>query len=350
MGRHSGNRERAPEAGNLPGGAPQALAIVSTSPHIRTSRTTRGIMLDVCLALLPALAAAVGSFGTRALMVTAVSVACCVGFEACIRRAMKKEQTVGDLSAVVTGLLLAFNLPAALPLWMVPVGAFVAIVVAKQLFGGIGQNFANPAITARIVLLLSFTTQMTAWNAPNGHSWGLGLAGSDAVASATPLKAMASGGAEALPGLWEMFLGQRAGSLGEACALALLLGGIYLCVRKVITPLIPLCFLGTAAVFSLFYGHFDWSFVAYQLLGGGLLLGAIFMATDYATSPAHWKGKIVFAVGCGLVTCLIRFYGNMPEGASFAILLMNLLVPLIERAFAPQPFGKERTPRAKAKA
>ncbi|MCL2299682.1 MAG: RnfABCDGE type electron transport complex subunit D [Firmicutes bacterium] len=327
----------------------QALAVVGTSPHIHTSRTTRGIMLDVCLALLPALAAGVRLFGTRALAVTAVSVISCVGLEALMRVIMKREQTAGDFSAVVTGLLLAMNLPATLPLWMVPIGSLAAIVVAKQLFGGIGQNFANPAITGRIVLLLSFTTQMTAWNAPSGHSWG-----ADAVASATPLQALSAdavagatpaAAGEALPGLLDMFLGRHGGSLGETCALALLLGGVYLIVCKVITPLIPLCFLGTVAVFSLFYGHFDWSFVAYQLLGGGLLLGAVFMATDYSTSPAYWKGKVVFAVGCGLVTCLIRFYGNMPEGVSFAILLMNLLTPLIEKAFVPKPFGKEKTPR-----
>jgi len=238
-------------------------------------------------------------------------------------------------------MLLAFCLPATLPLWMVPIGALAAIVVVKEMFGGIGRNFANPAATGRIVLMLSFATQMTAWNAPGGHSWG-----ADAVATATPLKAMVAGG-ETLPSLLDMFIGRHGGSLGETCALALLLGFVYLCVRKIITPLIPLCFIGTVAVFSLLYGGFDWNFVAYQLLGGGLILGAVFMATDYTTSPAYWKGKIVFAIGCGLVTCLIRFYGNMPEGVSFAILLMNLLSPLIERVCAPKPFGKEKS-RAKA--
>jgi len=323
----------------------QELAIVSTSPHVKSPRTTRDIMLDVCLALLPALGGAVWCFGTRVLAVVAVSVGSCVGLEALMRRVMKKEQTVGDLSAVVTGLLLAFNLPATLPLWMIPIGSLVAIVVVKELFGGIGQNFANPAITARIVLLLSFPMQMTAWNIPNGHSWG-----ADAVASATPLKALAAGEMGGLPSLMDMFLGRRAGSLGEACAVALLLGLVYLCVFRVITPVVPLCFVGTVAVFSLFVGRFDPSFVAYELLGGGLLLGAIFMATDYATSPVGTKGKIVFAVGCGLITCLIRFYGGMPEGVSFAILLMNLLVPHIENLCAPKVFGKEGKRHAKAKA
>ena len=322
----------------------QALAVVSASPHVRTPRTTRGIMLDVCLALLPALAGAVWCFGTRALVVTAVSVASCVGFEALARWIMKRPQTVGDCSAVVTGLLMAFCLPATLPLWMIPIGALVAIVVVKELFGGLGQNFANPAATARIVLLLSFPVQMTAWNAPSGHSWG-----ADAIASATPLKALAAGETGGLPSLMEMFLGRHAGSLGEVCAAALLLGFLYLCVFRVIVPVVPLCFIGTVAVFSLFVGHFDLNFVAYELLGGGLLLGAIFMATDYTTSPVSMKGKLVFGVGCGLVTCLIRFYGNMPEGVSFAILLMNLLVPHIETLCAPKPFGKEKR-HAKAKA
>jgi len=328
------------------------------APHIRTPRTTQGIMLDVCLALLPALGVAAWRFGTRALAVTAVSVVSCVGFEALMRMILKRPQTVGDLSAVVTGLLLAFCLPARLPLWMVPIGALVAIVVVKELFGGIGQNFANPAVTARIVLMLSFPAQMTAWNAPNGSSWGLNLVESDAIASATPLKALAAdamasatpaSSAEALPSLMDMFLGKHAGSLGEICALALLLGFAYLCVFKVIVPVVPLCFVGTVAVFSLFAGHFDWSFVAYQLLSGGLLLGAVFMATDYTTSPVNIKGKIVFGIGCGLITCLIRFYGGMPEGVSFAILLMNLLVPHIEKLCAPKPFGKGRSHFGKEK-
>ena len=329
----------------------ETLTAARSSPHLRTPRTTRAIMLDVCLALLPALGAAAWRFGTRALAVTAVSVACCVGFEALMRIILKRPQTVGDFSAVVTGLLLAFNLPATLPLWMIPIGALVAIVVVKELFGGLGQNFANPAITARIVLMLSFPIQMTAWNSPNGSSWG-----ADAVASATPLKllaadavASATPASAGLPALLDMFLGKRAGSLGETCALALLLGFVYLCVFKVIVPIVPLCFVGTVAVFSLFAGHFDLSFVAYELLSGGLLLGAIFMATDYATTPVSIKGKLVFGIGCGLITCLIRFYGGMPEGVSFAILLMNLLVPHIEKLCAPKPFGKEKR-HAKAKA
>ncbi|MDR2753567.1 MAG: RnfABCDGE type electron transport complex subunit D [Oscillospiraceae bacterium] len=319
----------------------EPLAIVSASPHIRTARTTRGIMLDVCVALVPALLAAVWWFGTRALMVTVLSVGCCVGFEALLRLARKRPQTVGDLSAVVTGLLLAFNLPATLPLWMVPVGALVAIVVVKQLFGGIGQNFVNPALTGRIVLLLSFATQMSgAWNLPNGHSWG-----ADAIATATPLQLAAT--RAPMPGLLEMFVGHRAGSLGETCALALLLGGAYLITCKVISPLIPACFIGTVAIGSLLYSGFDFTFMLQQLLSGGLLLGAIFMATDYATSPVTRSGKVIFAVGCGLFTCLVRFWGNMPEGVSFAILLMNLLSPLIENCTAPNVFGEEKAKKPK---
>ncbi|MDR1927399.1 MAG: RnfABCDGE type electron transport complex subunit D [Oscillospiraceae bacterium] len=327
----------------------EALAVVSATPHIRSSRSTRGIMLDVLLALLPALAASVWYFGSRALILALLSVVSCVAFEWVARRLMKRPQTVGDLSAAVTGLLLAFNLPATLPLWMAVLGAFVAIVVVKQLFGGIGQNFVNPAITARIVLTVSFATQMTAFHAPNRHSWG-----TDAVAQATPMKllsAQAPGkfSAEGLPRLLDMFLGNRGGSLGEGCAAALLLGFAYLCARKVITPLIPLCFVGTVAAASFVAGGFSPLFLGYELLGGGLLLGACFMATDYATCPINWKGKVVFGIGCGLLTALIRLFGNMPEGVSFSILLMNLLVPHIEALTAPKPFGKEGKAHDKAK-
>jgi len=314
------------------------LAIVSTSPHVKTKSTTRGIMLDVCIALLPALIASIYYFGSRALAVTLISVVCCVGFEALFCRWTKRPQTARDGSAMVTGLLLAFNLPATLPLWMVPIGALVAIVVVKMLFGGIGQNFANPTITGRIVLMLSFTLPMTAWNAPTGHSWG-----ADAVATATPMKLLGAQEAMAnMPSLWQMFLGRHGGSLGETCALALLLGFLYLCARRIISPVTPFCFVGTVALLSLLKSGFDVTFMTYEILGGGLLLGAIFMATDYATTPISEKGRAVFAVGCGLLTCLIRFYGNMPEGVSFAILIMNLLAPLIERVTAPRVFGKEK--------
>jgi len=315
----------------------QKLAIVSTSPHVRSKHTTRVIMLDVCIALLPALAASVWHFGTRSLVIAAISVASCVAFEAICNLLMKRPLTVKDCSAIVTGLLLALGLPPTLPLWMIPIGAFVAIAVVKQLFGGIGQNFANPAATARIVLVLSFALPMTTWTAANGNSW-------DAIATATPMNILAAGEGT-LPSLLQMLLGQHGGSLGETCALALLLGGVYLCLRRVISPLIPLCYIGTVALLSLFKGGFDLTFVAYQLLGGSMLLGAIFMATDYATTPISAKGKIVFAVGCGLFTCLIRFYSNMPEGVSFAILIMNLLSPHIERLTIPRAFGARKEKR-----
>ncbi|MDR2524700.1 MAG: RnfABCDGE type electron transport complex subunit D [Oscillospiraceae bacterium] len=321
---------------------PQVM--VSTSPHIRSGRTTRGIMMDVCLALMPALAASLWHFGVRALALTALSVTACVLLEFLSRKIMKRPQTVGDWSAVVTGILLAFNLPVTLPFWIVPIGAAVAIVVVKQMFGGIGQNFVNPAITARIVLTVSFAGEMTKWAQPSGAKlfWA-----SDAIATATPMAALAAG---KLPkeGLIEMLIGSRSGSLGETCALALLLGAVYLCLFRVIRPLIPAVYIGTVALFAFVAGGFNGQLVLYELLGGGLILGACFMATDYSTCPIHWKGKLVFALGCGLLTGLIRFYGNMPEGVSFSILLMNLLVPLIENITAPKAFGKERKRHAKA--
>ena len=304
---------------------------------MKGKRTTRAIMLDVCAALLPALAAAAWYFGPRALAVTAISVGSCVLLEFVSRLVMKRPQTVGDCSAAVTGLLLAFNLPPSIPLWMVPIGAAAAIVVVKQMFGGIGQNFVNPAIAARIVLMVSFAEKMTTWTQPAGGKFRWAA---DAVASATPMQALSHG---QLPpeSLLDMLLGNRGGSLGECCALALLLGAVYLCLRRVITPLIPAVYIGTVALFAFLAGGFDGRFALYEALGGGLLLGACFMAPDYSTSPLYPKGKLVYALGCGLLTGMIRFYGNMPEGVSFAILLMNLLVPLIENMTAPKAFGKK---------
>ncbi|MDR1734977.1 MAG: RnfABCDGE type electron transport complex subunit D [Oscillospiraceae bacterium] len=322
------------------------LVLVTASPHVRAKRTTRGIMLDVLIALLPALFAAGWHFGWRAGLVCAVSVGSCVLLEYISRKVMKRENTIGDLSAIVTGLLLAFNLPATLPLWMVPIGAAAAIVVTKQMFGGLGQNFANPAIVGRIVLMLSFTTAMTSF--PKAGAWL--TEGADAVASATPMKEIGtlaktaavdgSFAPQSLPTLLQMFLGERGGSLGETCGAALLLGFVYLLLRKVVNPLIPCCFVGTVFLGSLLYSG-NLELAVYEVLGGGLLLGAIFMATDYVTSPIHWKGRIVFGVGCGLITVVIRFFGNMPEGVSFAILLMNLLSPLIENLTAPKAFGEK---------
>lgn len=307
---------------------------VSASPHLRSSKTTTAIMLDVIISLIPALIAAVFIFGPRVLAVTATTVISCVLSEYISRKVMKRSNTIGDLSAVVTGIILAFNLPVSLPLWMAAVGGVVAIVVVKQFFGGIGQNFANPAITARIILLLSFGKAMGDWTVP--LSWK-----TDAVSGATPLALLGTENA-ALPSKLDMFLGLRGGCLGETCAVALLIGGIYLVVRKIISPTIPLSFIGTVAVIMLIKGHGDLSFLTYHLLGGGLLLGAIFMATDYSTSPLNLKGKIVFGIGCGLFTSVMRLFTPMSEGVSFAILLMNLLVPHIERLTAPKPFGTQK--------
>lgn len=308
--------------------------VVSPSPHMLTRNNTTNIMFDVILAMLPALCVSVLFFGLRALLVTAVSVVACVVFEYLVRKLMKRSNTIGDLSAVVTGILLAFNLPPSIPLWIVVLGAFFAIVIVKQMFGGIGQNFANPAIAARIMLFVSFGTRMTTWTEP--FSWRYGV---DIVAKATPLTDISS--ANTL----DLFLGNIPGCLGEVSALALLIGGIYLVCRKVIHPGTPLMFIGTVFVFSWLFGSVmngnpaDFVTPLNYILSGGLFLGAIFMATDYATTPATVKGKLIFAFGCGFITVLIRIFGAYPEGVSFAILLMNLLTPLIDRISKVRPFG-----------
>ena len=314
--------------------------IVSASPHLRTKDTTRRIMLDVIIALIPTLIASAFIFGPRALVVTCVTVGTCVISEYLCRKVMKRHNTIGDLSAIVTGIILAFNLPVSIPLWMAAVGSFFAIVVVKQFFGGIGQNFANPAITARIVLLISFGQAMGDWTAP--LSWK-----TDAVSTATPLAIIGTENASELPSLVDMLFGVRGGTLGETCSLLLVAGGIYLIARKVISAKIPLAYIGTVAVIMFIAGGFDLKFVAYQLMGGGLLLGAFFMATDYSTSPIKSNAKIVFGIGCGLLTCIIRLFAALPEGVSFAILIMNLLVPHIERIMAPKPFGTVKEKKVK---
>ena len=314
---------------------------VSASPHMRSKETTTGIMLDVILALIPALIMCALYFGLRALVLTAVCVVSCVAFEYISRIVMKRNNTIGDLSAVVTGLILAFNLPATLPFWMAVIGSLIAIVVVKQMFGGIGQNFVNPAMTARIILMTSFPTAMAKWVVPFTDTWS-----ADAVTSATPMATLAtlkpldvSAAADALPSLTDMLIGKHGGSMGEVCSIALIIGGLYLIARKVISPIIPFTFIGTVAVFMLFAGSFNMDFVAYELLGGGLMLGAFFMATDYSTSPINKKGKIIFGIGCGLITSLIRIFGSLPEGVSFSIILMNILVPHIENMTTPKPCG-----------
>lgn len=319
---------------------------VSASPHAHSSETTTGIMLDVIIALLPAAITSVIYFGYRALAVLATSIVSCVLFEFVSRKIMKRSNTLGDLSAVVTGIILAFNLPSTLPLWMVVIGAFIAIVIVKQMFGGIGQNFVNPAITARIILMSSFPLAMSTWTQPLVTRTG------EAVTTASPLASLAGITKEEdiaaalnsanLPSIKDMFLGLRPGSMGEVCAVALLIGFAYLLIRKVVSPIIPTVFVGTVALFMFIVGKGNLEFVAYELLSGGLLLGAIFMATDYTTSPINKKGKIIFAIGCGLITSVIRVYGILPEGVSFSIILMNIFVPHIENLTTPKPFGSEK--------
>ncbi len=304
--------------------------IVSPSPHIRSDRTTQNIMLDVIIALCPALIASVIIFGWRAFIISAVCVASCVLIEYLCRRLMKKEQTITDLSAVVTGLLLAMNLPVTIPLWVAVFGCFIAIAVTKQLFGGIGQNFANPAIAARVILLASFGSYMTNFTEPFDY------AGVDAVATPTPLVQLANGGE--VPSLLQMFLGDKPGCIGEVSALALLIGGVYLVVRRVIKPITPLVFIGTVFLLSGALGANPF----YQILSGGLMIGAIFMATDYATTPSTNWGKVIFGLGAGLLTILIRQYGNYPEGVSFAILLMNILTPQIDKLATHKPLGGKK--------
>lgn len=303
--------------------------IVSPSPHIRDNATTSTIMRDVLIGLAPAMIAAVVIFGFRALLMTAVCVAACIIFEYGTERILGRENTISDLSAVVTGVILSFNLPVQLPLWMAVVGCFFAIVIVKQLFGGIGNNFANPAIAARIFLLLSFSQPMTTWLQVEG-----GRAVQD-VYGATPLALISAGDTANLPSVMEMLLGTRGGCMGETCAIALILGGVYMIWKKVITPTIPLAFIGGVFVLSLLFGVNP----VYELLGGGLMLGAFFMATDYTTSPITEKGKIIFGLGCALITMVIRVFGSYPEGVSYSILLMNIITPHINRMVRNKAFG-----------
>ena len=299
---------------------------VSSSPHIRSGATTTKIMGTVIIALMPALVASVIIFGPRALLVTAVTVAAAVLFEFAWCHLRHQPDSIQDLSAVVTGLLLAFHVPSTIPLWMPVVGAFVSIVIVKELFGGIGRNFANPAIVGRMVLAVSFTSRMTAFPFPNT------LSGVDALTSATPLAA-AGNGAQ-LPYL-DLLLGTHGGVLGETCSLALIIGGVFLIAVGTIKATIPVTYLATVAVISLLTGHDP----LVQLLSGGLLLGAFFMATDYTTSPYTTKGQIVYGLLLGVITCGIRFWGNMAEGVSYAILIMNLLVPYINALTRHRPLG-----------
>lgn len=294
--------------------------IVAASPHVTTKNSTAVIMRDVLIALLPAVLAGCVVFGLRALLVVAVTTAACVFFEWGFEKLCHTPSTISDLSAAVTGVLLAMNLPVSIPLWQAVFGALVAIVAVKGLFGGIGKNFANPAITARIVMFLAFSKTMTAWVFP------------DAVSSATPLAMMANG--ESVDYL-TLLLGNHGGCLGETSALALLIGFAYLLIRGVISWHTPVCFVGTVFVMSLILGQ-D---AVGQILSGGLMLGAIFMATDYSTTPSTNWGRVLFGIGAGLLTVLIRFYGAYAEGVSFAILFMNILTPYLSKWTRSKPLG-----------
>ena len=294
--------------------------IVAASPHVTTKNSTAVIMRDVLIALLPAVLAGCVVFGLRALLVVAVTTAACVFFEWGFEKLCHTPSTISDLSAAVTGVLLAMNLPVSIPLWQAVFGALVAMVAVKGLFGGIGKNFANPAITARIVMFLAFSKTMTAWVFP------------DAVSSATPLAMMANG--ESVDYL-TLLLGNHGGCLGETSALALLIGFAYLLIRGVISWHTPICFVGTVFVMSLILGQN----AVGQILSGGLMLGAIFMAPDYSTTPSTNWGRVLFGIGAGLLTVLIRFYGAYAEGVSFAILFMNILTPYLSKWTETKPFG-----------
>ena len=307
---------------------------VSSSPHIRSRTETPNLMAMVIVALLPATLSGIWNFGARALCLILISIAACVATEGIYERLMHKESTLKDLSAVVTGLLLGLNLPPAAPWWIPVIGGFFAILVVKQLFGGLGQNFMNPALAARCFLLLAFTGPMTDFTPTSGFGT---LA--DTVSGATPLAALRAG--ESVD-LLSMFLGNTTGTIGETSALALLLGGIFLVLMGVIDLRIPLTYLGSFLVFMLLFGGHgaDGSYLLGQLFGGGLMLGAWFMATDYVTSPITPTGRVVYGVILGIMTGIFRVFGSSAEGVSYAIIFSNLLIPLIERLTIPAAFGK----------
>lgn len=316
---------------------------VSSSPHIRDQAQTSRLMLDVIIALCPSLIASVVLFGYRALFLILIATGTAVLFEYLSRRLMKRYNSIGDFSAIVTGLLLAFNMPATAPYWMPVIGSFVAIVVVKQIFGGIGQNFVNPALAARVILTLSFPAAMTRWAVMAGRAAGVvgqagqAAGGTDLIATATPLYLLQQGNGTgvAMPGYLDLFIGSKGGCLGEVSILALAIGVIYLVARKVITLWVPLSYILTVALATAIFGQDP----LYHVLSGGLFLGAFFMATDYVTSPLSRRGKIIFGIGCGLLTALIRLFGGMTEGVSFAILLMNIMTPHLDRWTTPVPFG-----------
>ncbi len=306
--------------------------IASSSPHIRSDESISKIMRDVVIALLPATAMGIYYFGIDAAKVILLAVISAVVAEAGIQKLRNQPITINDWSAVVTGLLLAFNLPASAPWWLPIVGSIFAIAIVKQAFGGLGHNFMNPALAARAMLLASWPIEMTNWVKP----------GVDAVSTATPL-ALASGTegvAQELPSLFNLLIGNTGGCIGETSAIALIIGGIYLVYRGVITPRVPVVYISTVAILTFLFGGFNFGFMIYQVLAGGLMIGAIYMATDYSSSPVTPKGQIIFALGCGVITSVIRLYGGYPEGVSYSILLMNVASPLIDKYTSPRVFGE----------
>lgn len=308
----------------------EKLYRVSLAPYLRSKSTTKKMMLDVIIAMLPALAASIYFFGMNALMLTVVSVISCVVAEVFMQKLFKKKVTVSDLSAVITGILLAFNLPASAPWWMPVFGGFFAICIVKQIFGGIGSNFMNPALAARAAIMASWPGLITNYITPDG------------VASATPLQLMKAGTTGELPSLMDMAIGNIGGVIGETCSILLVLGGIYLIVKKVIDWKIPCLYILTTTVLLAAFGV-DISLLPYHILGGGLILGAFFMATDFVTCPVTPNGRIIFAIGCGIITAIIRVYGGMAEGVSYAIILMNTATPLIESLTTPKIFGEVKS-------
>ena len=332
------------------------LKLIATSnPHIRSSETTRSIILDVIIAMLPALVWAVIWFGVKALTLTAVSVIGCMFWEWLYRKLMKKPQSVGDLSAVVTGMLLAFVCPVSTPYWMIIIGGFFSIIVVKQLFGGIGKNFVNPALAGRAFLLGSYAGVMTTWIDATQNKAPLMGSTADIVTAATPLAYMKTGNMAGLTetySVMDMFLGKTGGSLGEISAAMLILGGLYLIWRKVINWQTPVAYIATVAVLSFLFpkagSSLEW--MLYSVFGGGLMLGAFFMATDYATSPVTKKGQLIFGIGCGLFTVLIRYFGSYNEGVCYSIMVMNLCVALIDKYTKPTRFGVVKSDKKEAAA
>lgn len=309
----------------------ESMFRVSSSPHIRSNETISRIMRDVVIALIPATLAGIYYFGIPALTLIALAVVSAVGTEYVIQKFMKKQEpTIGDLSAVVTGLLLAMNIPSTAPWWLPVVGSIFAIAIVKQTFGGLGHNFINPALAARAMLMASWPVEMTNWVSTNAM---------DAVSGPTPLGIIAENLPVALPKLTDVLIGNVGGCIGETSAIALIIGGIYLLYRGVINIRIPAVYIGTVFVLSIFATGFDVYMAVYNLFIGGLMLGAFFMATDYASSPSNPRGQLIFAVGCGVLTTVIRFYGGYPEGVSYSILLMNVAAPLIEKYTSPRVFG-----------